>query len=327
MFKSGKVGPVSELGPYEQAACEVLRALRGRRSQIAWARRLGYRSNPITDWEHGRRFPTAPETLRAARRANIDLARVFSAFHPSPAPTAETGWSVAAWLDSLRGSTNIADLTRLAGGYSRYSVSRWLAGTSTPRLPAFLQLLDAINGRAAEWVALLVPIDRVPTLEPTYRQMNTARRISVGLPWSEAVLRILETTSYTALRSHSDTFVAAQLAIGEDEVAEILYALCDAGVIERMSGSYRVIGSLVVDTKVEPEAATRLRRHWAKVALERVDASADNWFAYNVISASEKDLERIQRRLRAVFREIRLIVKESEPTERAALLTMQLSRW
>ena len=71
---------------YTRVAAELVRALRGRRSQAALSKRLGYRSNPVTDWEHGRRFPTAPETLRAASRANVDLARVFAPFNPAPAP-------------------------------------------------------------------------------------------------------------------------------------------------------------------------------------------------------------------------------------------------
>src|SRR5688572_32772090 len=39
-------------GNIELATRQFLRALRGRRSQRAFAKRLGYRANPITDWEH-----------------------------------------------------------------------------------------------------------------------------------------------------------------------------------------------------------------------------------------------------------------------------------
>ena len=49
----------------ELAARQLLRALRGKRSQVAFSRRLGYRGNPIADWEAGRRTPTAQEMLRA----------------------------------------------------------------------------------------------------------------------------------------------------------------------------------------------------------------------------------------------------------------------
>jgi hypothetical protein len=313
-------------GHYELAASQVLRALRGRRSQMAWARRLGYRSNPITDWEHGRRFPTAPETLRVAARGQVDLERVFAAFKPSPAPSAKQRWSVAAWLDSLRGSTSVVELARRSER-SRFSVARWLSGASVPRLPDFLRLLDAATGRAAEWVALLVAIDEVPSLEPTYRRTRAARRIALALPWSEAVLRILETVEYQALDAHADAFIASKLGIREHEVADILRALGDASVIEHNARSYRVTGTLLVDTKADPDGVQRLRRHWAEVALARISAGEDDWFAYNVISVSEKDSVRIEKRLRAAYREIRGIVQSSEPSERAALLTMQLARW
>ncbi|HKP61820.1 MAG TPA: helix-turn-helix transcriptional regulator [Polyangiales bacterium] len=313
-------------GHFEQAAAELLRALRGRRSQVAWARRLGYRSNPITDWEHGRRFPTAPETLRAAARAGVDLTRVFAAFLPAPPPSAKAQWSVASWLDTLRGSMSVVALARLSGR-SRFSVARWLSGASTPRLPDFLRLLEAINGRLAEWVALLVPIDRVPSLEPIYKRMSTARRVSVDLPWSEAVLRVLETTRYAALAAHSDAFVAETLALPVPVVSEIVRALESARVIERVERLYRVSGALVVDTKVDANAVQRLRRHWAQVAAARATGGTDDWFAYNVISCSEKDCELIEQRLRAAFREVRSIVAASQPIERAALLTIQLTRW
>jgi transcriptional regulator with XRE-family HTH domain len=317
---------VEDLAHYELAASQVLRALRGGRSQIAWARRLGYRGNPITDWEHGRRFPTAPETLRAASRAKVDLARVFAPFSPAPPPHGRARFRVNLWLDSLRGSTSVVELARRTG-CSRFSVARWLSGASTPRLPDFLRLLEATSGRAAEWVANLVPIDRVPSLEASYRRMIAARRISLELPWSGAVLRVLETTAYTQRSSHSDAWIAAMLGIEARAVSDIVRALGDAGAIEQVSGGFRVKDSLVVDTKADLTATERLRRHWARTALARVEAGSDDWFAYNVISVSEQDCKRIEARMRAAFREVRGIVKNSQPCERACLLTMQLVRW
>ena len=58
--------PRANPGNYGRTASEFLRAIRGGRSQRALARRLDYRANPITDWEHGRRFPTAEEALTDA---------------------------------------------------------------------------------------------------------------------------------------------------------------------------------------------------------------------------------------------------------------------
>jgi DNA-binding transcriptional regulator YiaG len=53
-------------------ASELIRALRGPRSQTAFSRRLGYRSNVVYTWEAGIRAPTASETLRAAARVGVE---------------------------------------------------------------------------------------------------------------------------------------------------------------------------------------------------------------------------------------------------------------
>lgn len=317
---------MASLDVFERAACELLRALRGKRSQVAFARRLGYRGNPLTDWEHGRRYPTAPEALRVAARARIDVARAFAAFAPAPVPSAREGYSVAAWLSTLRGSTPIVDVARRADR-SRYRVTRWLSGQSVPRLPDFLRLVEAISGRAAEWVAGLVPIASVPSLNEPYTRLTAARRLATELPWSEAVLRVLETDAYRALGAHSDDFLARTLGIDTAEVQAVTSALMNAGVVAATPHGFKVMAPLVVDTKADPTAARRLRQHWAEVAARRAREDHDDWFAYNVISVSRADAERIEQRLRAVYREIRGIVRESSPSEQAALLTVQLVRW
>src|SRR6186997_1111939 len=56
---------------YEALSADLLRALRGRRSQAAFSRRLRYRSNVARTWENRRRFPTAARMLEAAARVGI----------------------------------------------------------------------------------------------------------------------------------------------------------------------------------------------------------------------------------------------------------------
>lgn len=260
-----------------------------------------------------------------AARLRIDLDESFAVFRPAPAPCPTNGWGVSEWLDALRGSTTTAELARRVGR-SRFSVGRWLSGETVPRVPDFLRLLDAATGRLADWVAALVPIESVPALEPIFRRAAAARRLSSDRPWSEAVLRVMETAAYSA-RQHSAAFIAETLRVDEDLVEEVVATLEAGGLIERVGNTYRVRGTLVVDTHAGPDALKRLRQHWADVARERLESNEESWFAYNVISVSKADCERIEQRLRGVFREIRGIVKESEPTEQAALLTIQLVRW
>src|SRR5262245_25890531 len=126
---------------FRRAASQLLRALRGRRSQLALSKRLGYRSNVACDWEAGRRFPTAADTLRACARLRIDVDAAFRGFQPACAHALRAGTSfrVDSWLAELRGSTPVSQLAARSG-YSRYAIGRWLQGRAQPRLPDFLGL-------------------------------------------------------------------------------------------------------------------------------------------------------------------------------------------
>jgi hypothetical protein len=102
---------------HARIAREFLRAVRGRRSQQAFSRRLGYASNVAVKWEAGRRMPVASEALRACTRAGIDVARALEHFHQ---PTAallgtHTDKHVAAWLAAQRGAQAIASIAQRAG--------------------------------------------------------------------------------------------------------------------------------------------------------------------------------------------------------------------
>ncbi len=331
----------SNTNAYELAARELLRAVRGRRSQVALARRLGYRSNPITDWERGARHPSASEVLRAATRCGLPVEQAFARWVPLPPPPyvdpkgtepkredARRGgtWQLGPWMDALRGEMPIGELARRLGR-SRYSVGRWLAGRTQPLMYEFLELLDAITGRSHDWVAELVPIEQVPSLLPAYKRARAARTIAFEQPWTEAILRVLETTRYRENPEVAHATLAAWLGISEATFDAALTGLTEAGVIELRDGRYEVITQLSVDTRAGDGSLRHLQRHWLSVALERAAAEQNDWFAYNVISCSEADLQRIEDCLRRAYLESRAIVAASEPSERAALVLMQLAKW
>lgn len=333
MLKSGKV-MTQDLAQspdiYDQCACETLRALRGERSQVAFARRLGYRGNPITDWENGRRAPTITETLRAAQVVGIETGpafeRLLQSSQGSSCPPG-TRDEVAAWLDALRGSTSNAALAR-SSGLSRHSVSRFLSGKSEPRFPDFLRLLDAASTRLEYFIDALVGVDNVPSLERRFEKLEAARRLALDHPWSEAVLRVLETSGYRRCRTPPARYVADKLGLTEAEARVVLQALLQAGLVSKKGKRFEVSATLSVDTGNDPERLLVQRRHWGRVGQARLEASSSaDWFAYNVIAVSREDSTRIEQLLRAAYREVRTIVAESKPEEVAALLTIHMVRW
>lgn len=307
------------------AASQFLRAVRGGRSQVAFARRLGYRANPITDWENGRRFPTAAEALRACERVGIDVSAAFARFHPAPPPAPRSGTEgLCSWLVHARGSTPIGALAERCDR-SRFAVARWLSGEAQPRLPDFFSLVDAMTGRLPDLVAELVPIESVPALLPRHRAASAARRLAFEEPWTEAVLRCMETTAYRAQDRHELGHCARRLGIAPEHEQRCVEKLVAAGILREEDGRYAVAGQLTVDTRADPQALRQLMAHWSEVALGRFGQRKDtDLFAYNVLSVSQRDLTRIRELLRSTYREIRSIVAASEPAEAAALINLQL---
>jgi transcriptional regulator with XRE-family HTH domain len=319
----------SEDMDWSLAAAQLLRELRGKRSQRAFSRRLGYRSNVACDWEAARRFPTAAETLRACARLKVDVPAAARAFQPACADTLGQGaeFRVDCWLDALRGSTTLQALSERSG-FSRYAIARWLRGQAKPRLPDFLALLEAITGRASDFVQHLCAIEAVPELLESHNRRVAAKRVAFEAPWSEAVLRVIETSGYRALGKHREGYIAARLGISLDEERRVLAKLEHAGVLQRERDGYLELAPLSVDTSAAPAQINRLKAHWTEVCRDRLaDPREGDWLGYNVLSCSNEDLERIREALRRAFREVRAIAAASQPTEAAALLNLQLLTW
>ena len=311
------------------AASQILRALRAHRSQVQLSRWLGYRGNPITDWETGRRFPTASETLRVCRRVGVDVDAAFLQFHAAVAPTLGEGGDagVAAWLNALRGSTSLVEIARRSG-HSRFSVGRWMQGRARPRLPDFLLLVDAITGRVSDLVAALVPIADIPALLSRHQARESARQLAFDAPWSALILQVLETTVYRSHTAHPSGWIAARLGIDEATERRCLQRLVEAGVLHFDGRNYRSVESLSVDTHAGPEKLNALKGHWIDVAQSRLaQPGAGDLFFYNLVSLAVDDLDRIRTLQRAYFRELRSIVAASEPCETVALINLQLIEW
>lgn len=312
----------------EQAARQLLRALRAHRSQVQFSRRLGYKSNVAADWEAGRRFPTAIETLRAAGRVGLDVPEILRQFRPrcavrfTPDDAANT---LAAWLQELRGGGPMSELAERCGR-SRHQIGRWLNGTAQPRLPEFLDLVQALTGRVADLVALLVPVEEVPAFAEAHARRAAIRRLSFDLPWTSAVLTFLETGPYTEQESHDDQWLARRLGAPQEAVVEALRALESAALIEREKGKWHVVGSLTVDVAASQEQMLSFKRHWAHVARERLEAPrrATDQTSINLFAVSSEDMDRIRTLQRQFYREVRSIVAASGPSEAMGLLVIQL---
>jgi DNA-binding phage protein len=311
---------------YEQMAAELIRALRGRRSQLAFSRRLGFRTNVVHTWEAQRRWPTASRTLNAAQRAGVDPKAALARFYRT-APTWLSAHAptspefVTRFLEDLRGRATIGDVAQRAGR-SRFAVARWLKGDAEPRLPDFLRLVEAMSLRVLDFVAALVDPKELPSVRGRWQKLEAGRRAAFDLPWSHAVLRVIELESYQR-HPHRVGFIAEQLGITPDEERRCIEALLGSGQLDWDGSRYRV-GAQLTDTRHYPEAGRRLKIWWTRQALERLERDSEGLFSYNLFAVSERDYERLRELHLAYFRELRSIVAASQPAERVVLAHLSL---
>lgn len=311
--------PAMDLDP-EEVARDLVRALRGRRSQTAFARRLGYRSNVVYTWESGRRWPAASTFFAAAGRVGIDVhAGLVRFYRGAPVPDADpaTPDGIAAILRDLRGDAPLGEIARRAGR-SRFALSRWLKGTAEPRLPDLLRAVEATSLRLLDLVAIFADPATLPSTADAWARLEAARGLALASPWASAVLLALELVPYQALPRHDDDFLAARLGLSADDVRAALARLEAAGQVRSTGTHYVPVEVRAVDLR---GARTGLKEFWARVVVERVASGA---LSYNVFTVSEADLHRLEEMQRAHFRAIRTLVAESRPAERVALVALAL---
>jgi DNA-binding phage protein len=313
---------------FDAIAADLIRALRGRRSQTAFSRRLGYRSNVVYRWEAGRAWPTAASALKAARRVGVDLKAGLRRFHRSDLrwldrtdPATREG--VALMLGDLRGSTPIGELAKRARR-SRFAVARWLKGEAEPRLPELLMMVEACSLRLLDWLTILVDPSKLPSTAKEWEELGAARESAYSMPWSHAIMRVLELQDYQALGKHEEGWIARRLGIPREEEQRCLELLTRTRQVRKQGQRWVVDQSRVVDTRAAPERSREVKDWWTRVALDRIRAGDGLIFSYNLFSVSSADLDRIQQAFRAFYQQMRTIIAESEPNQQVVLFGAQM---
>jgi hypothetical protein len=309
-------------------ASDWLRFIRGRRSQRAFSKRLGYRSNIAYRWESEACFPTAAETFALAKRGGVLERQALASFYgATPTWTAKvdlgTREGVAELLRDLRGKTSLVELARRSG-HSRFSLARWLNGVAEPRLPEFLAVVEAATFRVLDFLAPFVDPEKLPSVAEEWRVLQAARRAAYDVPWSHAVLRALELTDYAKLAKHRPGWIAERIGISREEEQRCLTTLAAARQIRVHDGRWVIDQTQTIDTRADPARGKRLKAEWLKVALGRLEAGVSGTFGYNVMAISLADFDRLKELHLAYFRNMQALVTDSAPSECVVLFNTEL---
>ena len=309
-------------------ASQLIRHVRGRRSQQAYSKRLGYRTNVVHAWEAGRSFPTAATWFGLLERSGVRASEALRLFYGQPPEfLADLDLSqpdgVRELLEHLRGQESLTTIAQRMGR-NRYAAARWFHGPAEPRLPDFLSLVEACSLRLLDFVACFAdPLD-LPEAATAWSAVCAARKTAFELPWSHAVLRMLELEEYRKLPRHEIGWLASRLRLTTSEERACLDLLVEAGQARWNGSHFEPSEVLAVDTRREPDAARALAVFWAQQGVSRLEQGADGHFAYNLFAVSNADYDRLRELQRAYFSQIRAIIAESAPAQCVALINLQM---
>ncbi len=311
---------------FEQIAVDLVRALRGRRSQVGFSRKLGYESSAAHRWESRRSWPTAADFLTRIEALSVDVGAAYERFFQRAPHWLEehapgSAAAVAAFLQQLRGKTPINDVAA-ACGHNRYTVSRWFRGSACPKLPDFLCLIEVCSRRLLDFVAALVEPSRLPCLREQWLQLQRMREAAYEKPWSHAVLRALEIEHPPGPALLP--WLASKLGIGEQEAREALELLASTGQIREREGRWEPSGTMTVHTGHDPARANALRVTWARFAVERMAASVPGHTGYSLFAIGKSDLVRLRDLHVQYVRAMQDVIAASTKSECVALFCAQL---
>jgi DNA-binding phage protein len=312
---------------YDKLAAQLLRALRGGRSQEEFSRLLGFRSNVAYAWESGRRFPTASRLLLTMEGLGKTAGQVLSEFFGHVAP----GWietaaadraTVTRLLVELRGERSIAALAR-ESGLSRFAIGRAFSGESDPRLPDFLRLIAATSRRLMDLIAVLVDPADVPEAREQWKQVSSLRSLAYDYPASEAVLCALELVGYSQLSRHEDRWVAELLDLDVHVVGDTLRALSRSGVIRWTGRRWQVEEDRYVDTRSDRDAVERLKKHWVSLAASSV-GQRPGLYSYVVFSVSAETLRELREQHLAYYSRVRELISRSQNATEVCVASLNM---
>ena len=318
---------LSTVVDYEQLASELLRALRGKRSQVAFSRRLGRRSNVAYAWESGRRFPTAAEAMRAAALVGFDVDAALSRFAKVHAPFFEGGdprepTTMAALLRALAASTPTTEIAKRSER-SRFAVSRWLSGTAEPRLPDFLRMLQSTARGALTFIACFVQPTKLPSAKTQWQRQQAADAVVRAHPHFILSLVGLGLTSYRELSRHEPGFLARELGLTIEEEESGLDAMSKAELIRWNGRRWAIDADAEVDLRRDPEMRDEMRRWITRRSTDAIGRGDEGLFQWVALSCSEEELVELQREARALYERVRSIAT-TDGAERAVVFNLQL---
>jgi transcriptional regulator with XRE-family HTH domain len=288
---------------YATLVFQLVRAMRGRRSQQWLSRRLGFKGNQLYRWESGLRTMDWRDFLRLAKICQFDVGRALNKSIGYSLPADQSANLVRFLIGESKVSTAAATLD-----LSPQIVRRWLRGATEPPLSQMLRMLDLFQGRLLDWIEQLCPRAELACLRERRAEMHARRELSFIFPVANLIVAALESEPYRHRRRHKRGVIAARLGISVELEVQIIEHLRQAGIIAWTGQRYEIQPRGMEIFSKDPALTLKQRHYWTQVADEFLKTATtlpqSSMFGWSVFAVSDTAYRSIQEKFRECYAQI-----------------------
>ncbi len=303
----------------KSVAQDLLRGLRGRRSQQFLNRRLNFRSNQVHKWETGQNQISWEMFIHVCTVRSVAIDRLLLNAFLFHSPPERIDLLLQHLLPKAELKTHASSL-----GVSPQTLRRWYKGESDLGLATILQIFSLLPGQAENFVIRLCEAATCLPPEQLQSWPGSPLEILFRHPIAGALTAALELDEYISQTSHPTGWLAQKLGSTEDEIESALHALQEVGAI-RQAGIHYASENLTIDTSgANPSSRLRLRGYWfdrfvRAIGLRKLSLAGRSQLTYFVHALSEDGRHEIKGLLQAFYRDVDRVIRKDRVKKKSSV--------
>ncbi len=303
----------------------LLKSMRGKHSQQAISKRLGYGFNQVYRWESGRIGMSWKDFALYCDVCKVDLKLALGHLLgeiTNPQDHCQI-------FSRIIGRTPIANICKQTG-ISRQQLDRWRKRRASPSVEQIFHFLNESMGVTLDLAKILNRNKKIPTSITKLIDDTLLKNIAVESPISLLVGILFAMDEYQNLKKHKDGYIASKLGISIVDEHEMLSNLIKAGELAKKNGKF-ISQAPRIRTKTPSFTDHKtIIKFWLQRAMNTLDAQKDfndqvSIMGYRVMGISNECYQRIVERYRQFQNEIGLMIREDQDAiDVACVMSLQL---
>ncbi len=292
---------------FKELAQEILRSLRGSKSQAYLNKKLGFTGNQVYRWEKGLRHIDWSDFVEVCRVQNVDLLKIFQVHFGYK----EKSLKGALLVEYFVGNLTMKDAVQVTG-FSRSVLTKWMKETTSPQLHHILQLIEFPNQLLLTFVREVAGTYHFQSLEKYENHIQKLKEFYYAEPMLAGITAFLESSCFENkkefVRAMAQTFHT-----DEGHIESLLKRMAQLGLIEDTK-SVAKVKIRNVDTRGSFDGSLRLRKYWYRFALQTLEKlqpqQTHHLFPFVVFCISEKAEKKLREAHYHYLAQIKAIVGE-----------------